>query len=376
MRTTNASTEKPVIQDLSKYLRYMFNSNEVFLTGRGATAIYVALKAIGKPDSYVAVPSFTCPSIPQAVLAAGMKPLFLNIRLEDFNLDASEIDFLPSNVSALIAPHMFGHPLEIEEIKHKCNKRNILLIEDIAQAFGEQINNRLLGTFGDVTIISFHQSKIISGRGGGALLVNSEKIDAENIKAEINKLPPMNNDFHFISRMITSKVNSLLNECRKGTKDTSKNIGKIYSENLDLIAFSNNPDDEAFNLAGVLSVEKNLQARKERAEKYRKLIEHPLIIHPSLISGTPLFRYSILIYGEDGARFCRLLTERLRINGIHASNLYFPAHLIFHDGMGRRLKNVEWVSERIINLWLDEIAGDGYIQKTADLILDFMEIGS
>jgi len=368
--------QKSVFQGLRECLISKFDSRDAFLTGRGASAIYAALKAIEKPESYVAIPSLTCPSIPSAVIAAEMKPLFLNVRLDDFNLDPSEIDFLPSNVAALIAPHMFGHPLEIEEIQRKCERRGILLIEDIAQSFGEKINGKIMGSFGDLTVISFHPSKIVPGRGGGALLINADKSDLhEKIKAEIKKLPAIPNDFLFISRMMTSRVNTLLNESRTGKKDARKNIGRVYAENLDLIPYAHNADDELFNLAGVMSVDKHLDMRKTRADKYRKLIEHPMIIHPNLKTGSPLFRYSILIYGEDGSRQCRLLTDRLRANGIHASNLYYPTHLIFPDGTGRKLKNAEWVSERIINLWLDDIAGDAYIQKTADLIIDFMNIG-
>jgi len=353
---------------LRDYLKSAFRAHHVFLTGRGASAIHTILKAVCGPGSRVAIPSIICPSVPQAIIASGCQPVYLDIRLEDFNLDPGEMDILPGDVSAVIAPHMFGHPLRIEEIKRKCSERNILLIEDIAQSAGVKYRNKLLGCFGDVAIMSFHQSKISGGLGGGALIINRSAAHlAEKIHKTIEELPTVPVDFQIRSRGISARVNSLLEGARNGLGGENE-IRRIYLDNLDLIPQREKPENEPGNLESFISLEKEIVKRKTRSLKYRDLIKFPYVRHPELDDGEPVFRYSIIIDGNGGPDLAKQLTNQLRASGIHASNLYYPAHRIFPDGSGRALPKSSWVSDRIINLWLDDCATDSYIQKTAEII--------
>ncbi|MFH1515790.1 MAG: DegT/DnrJ/EryC1/StrS family aminotransferase, partial [bacterium] len=132
--------------NLKESLKNRLGAGEVFLTGRGASAIYASLRAIGKPGSYVALPSHICPSVPSAVIHAGYQPWFVDIDMKNFNLNCSFLNSAPGNTVAIIAPHIYGHPLDMDELVDFKNERGIILIEDIAQAAGESVNGRLLGT--------------------------------------------------------------------------------------------------------------------------------------------------------------------------------------------------------------------------------------
>ena len=70
--------------------------------------------------------------------------------------------------------HTFGHPVEIDKIKKICKKFNIILIEDAAEAFGSFYKKKSIGTFGDLSILSFNGNKIITTGGGGAILTNNK----------------------------------------------------------------------------------------------------------------------------------------------------------------------------------------------------------
>ena len=71
--------------------------------------------------------------------------------------------------------HTFGHPCEIKEISDICKEYKLALIEDTAEALGSYYENKHLGTFGDVGILSFNGNKIITSGSGGAIITNSKK---------------------------------------------------------------------------------------------------------------------------------------------------------------------------------------------------------
>jgi dTDP-4-amino-4,6-dideoxygalactose transaminase len=139
----------------------------------------------------VIVPAYICPSVVQAIEAAGLEPVPAAIGA-DLNLTpAGLLAALGPNTLAVVAPHMFGCPCPIDEIERICREAGVFLVDDAAQVVGEACGERLLGTFGDVGLISFAQSKaIVTGvRGsGGVLLVNNPALD-EDARAACARLP-------------------------------------------------------------------------------------------------------------------------------------------------------------------------------------------
>jgi dTDP-4-amino-4,6-dideoxygalactose transaminase len=354
--------------DLSDMLKARFDARQVCLAGRGASAIYAVCRVIGYPGSKIAIPSHICPSVPQAVIRAGKRPWFLDIDPDDFNIDPRGLSNIPKDTAAIIAPHIYGHPLKIKEILEFCRNRGVVLIEDIAQAAGATIDGREVGTFGDFAVMSFHPSKLIPGRGGGALIASRRMGEySSRIKSEFDQLPESEPDYTVRSSQLTADVNRLLNLTRDGDA-REKEIARLYMQNLDLIVQRKRNDTEIPNIVAMSALKENLKTRSERSNLYKELIKSKRIKHPSLACGSPLFRYSIVIDGNDGPALRKKITENLRAFGIHASNLYYPAHLIFPDDTNAKLPHSEYVADRIINLWLDDSASEQYIQKTAEII--------
>lgn len=137
----------------------------------GRFGIYHILKSIdinSLKNHYVMIPVYACSSIPFAVRKAGFVPVYYDITPEDLNGDIESIIELHSqtNSSILILPSLYGNPADLETVQNFCQKENIYLIDDAAQAFGTFINNKMVGTFGNAGLFSFSSGKPTLGHMG------------------------------------------------------------------------------------------------------------------------------------------------------------------------------------------------------------------
>ena len=160
--------------ELTDYL----GTKQTFSFNSGRSALYVALKALNlEPGARVLVPAFTCPIVFEVVLRLGLKPVFVDVNLETFNVDPALIpNAVTSKTKALIVVHLFGRPCEMDEIMEIANGRNLYVIENAAQSLGSEYKNEKVGTFGDVAVFSFGPGKSVTAGEGGALTINNEEL--------------------------------------------------------------------------------------------------------------------------------------------------------------------------------------------------------
>lgn len=166
------------VGQLAERLKLLYAPSDVHLLNYAHHGIAMALSWFmrqrpGRQE--VILPAYICPSVPQTVRAAGLTVRLVPVG-DDLNLTVMAVrDAINPATLAVIAPHMYGCPAPIEALEALCRDEGVFLIDDAAQVVGERAGGRLLGTFGDVGVISFAQSKaIVTGiRGsGGVLLVN------------------------------------------------------------------------------------------------------------------------------------------------------------------------------------------------------------
>ncbi len=169
---------------LQQRLALMYAPSAVHLVNYGHHAIEIALNAFKRqrPERVeVIVPAYICPSVVQAVAACGLRVRSVDVQTDLNMAPAAVRAALNADTLAVIAPHMYGCPARMGDIEALCDSAQVFLIDDAAQVVGVQQDGRLLGTFGDVGVISFAQSKtIVTGiRGsGGVLLVNRPALAA------------------------------------------------------------------------------------------------------------------------------------------------------------------------------------------------------
>lgn|GEM_PF-3855923 len=183
---TGKLIEGPQISRLCEEIRRKTAMRYVFGFDSGQTAIYAVLKAWGAgPGDRVIMPSYCCETVAKAIVHTGARPLFCDIG-EDYNPDTAHIlELLNPSVKAVIFPHLFGNPGDIDKLEQDLEERgirkSILLVDDAAQSFGARLNGRPVGTFGDAGIISFGPGKTMTATGGGLLLTNHSSL-AESVR--------------------------------------------------------------------------------------------------------------------------------------------------------------------------------------------------
>ncbi|ADM28003.1 Glutamine--scyllo-inositol transaminase [Ignisphaera aggregans DSM 17230] len=149
----------------------------------GTVALMLALKAlgIGQGDE-VLVPDYTFIATATAPLMVGAIPKFVDVDVNTFNIDIEDLkNKISDRTKAVIVVHLFGHPANIKAVKEVIGDKNIMLIEDAAQAHGAEAWGQKVGSFGDAAIFSFYATKNIT-TGEGGMVVSDKKEVIEKVK--------------------------------------------------------------------------------------------------------------------------------------------------------------------------------------------------
>jgi dTDP-4-amino-4,6-dideoxygalactose transaminase len=169
------------------FLENLFSCPKVLLTPSCTAALAMAAMLCDlKPDDEVLLPSFTFVSTANAFLLRRAKLVFVDIREDTCNIDESLLEQHLSPRSRVICPvHYAGVGCEMDVITQIARKKNLLIVEDAAQAISSFYNGKPLGTLGNLAALSFHETKnIISGEGGALLINDSSLIERAEIAWE------------------------------------------------------------------------------------------------------------------------------------------------------------------------------------------------
>lgn len=146
----------------------------------GTAALHLGLKSLRLNDGDTVLAStFTFIASVNPIIYERLEPIFIDSD-ESWNLSPEllekAIKSAPKKPKALILTHLYGQPAKIDEILKICNKYEIALIEDAAEALGARFNDKAIGSFGIFGAYSFNGNKIITCGGGGMLVSNDEKL--------------------------------------------------------------------------------------------------------------------------------------------------------------------------------------------------------
>jgi dTDP-4-amino-4,6-dideoxygalactose transaminase len=160
-------------------MRPLLGGRDVLPVNYGRTALDLAFGVFREkmPErTEVIVPAYICPAVVDRVRAHGLIPIAVDVT-DDLNIDPDRAAAaISSRTLAVVAAHMYGCPAAIGDLEQLCAGRGVFLVDDAAQVVGVEAGGRPLGTFGDVGLISFSQSKTIvcgSLNAGGLLIVNN-----------------------------------------------------------------------------------------------------------------------------------------------------------------------------------------------------------
>ena len=174
----------PFTAACSRWLEQRTGTRKALLTHSCTAALDIAAILAGVvPGDEVIMPSYTFVSTANAFVLRGGVPVFVDIRADTLNLDASLIESaITPRTRAIVPVHYAGVACEMDAILEIARRRGLLVIEDAAQGLMSDYRGRALGALGALGALSFHETKNVISGEGGALLVNDERLIA---RAEI-----------------------------------------------------------------------------------------------------------------------------------------------------------------------------------------------
>jgi len=144
----------------------------------GTSALHTLLLAYDIRSFEVIVPSFTFIATANSVLMAGGKAIFAEVETDSFGLDANDVnERITDKTKAIMPVHVGGQPcMQIKELMEIAEDKNLLLLEDAAEALGSFDKNGKAGNYGDAAMFSFCQNKVITTGEGGLIVLDDKEI--------------------------------------------------------------------------------------------------------------------------------------------------------------------------------------------------------
>ena len=316
----------PDLVDLRRQLLDYFSVPDIVLCGSGSLALELALRVCDlQAGDEVIIPSFCCSAVVAPISAMGATPVLADVGGE-LNLTIDAVDAVCTRrTRVVIVPHLFGNPADIEAIAELGNAKNLVVIDDAAQALGATIDGQPLGSFGDMGIVSFGAEKICFGLGGGVLISHSRGVlDAAR---EIPLAPPSG------SRMLQGLASTQLRRrWRRWTLPAQVLLAQAKNPAAPPLPYrtesmANLQAALAGNLLSALS--ENLAARRARVGAYHEFLGDcdglELISHRS--GSACLTQVIRLLPGRTGDRATALIAA-LGAAGIEVQGSYMPIHLL------------------------------------------------
>ncbi len=317
--TNNGPFHKKLESELSEFLGVPYIS----LFTNGTLALVTALQVLGISGEVITTPySFVATS--HSLLWNNIKPVFVDIESQFCNLDPEKIEHvITPETTAILPVHVYGNPCKVERIDEIAKKYGLKVIYDAAHAFGVNYNGQSICNYGDISILSFHATKVFNTMEGGAIICH----DADT-KKQIDFLK--NFGFAGETTIMACGINSKMNEMQA-----------------------------AFGLLQLKNHNANNEKRRNIDQLYKqKLKEVNGISFLAEPENTTLnYSYFPIFVDEKKYGISRdMLYEKLKENGIYGRRYFYPLisefqmYKIYDSANPAKLVNASAVSQKVICL--------------------------
>lgn len=170
--TNNGPIHAEFEQALCDYL----GVKHICLFANGTLALMIALKALNLQGEIITTP-FTSVATAQSIYWNNLKPVFADINETDFNINISAVEqAITPETSAILPVHVFGNPCDVSRINQLAEKYHLKVLYDAAHCFGVELNGESVCNFGDLSVLSFHATKVFNCFEGGAIICHDERM--------------------------------------------------------------------------------------------------------------------------------------------------------------------------------------------------------
>ena len=164
----------PLVEKLEKRLAEYLGVKNIILVANGTAALEIAYRALDLKGYAITTP-FSFVATTSSLVTNGLKPLFADIDPQTLDMDPDNVsDLITSNTSAIIPVHVFGNACDVEAIDKIAQKHNLKVVYDAAHAFGVKYKGESILSYGDISTLSFHATKLFHTIEGGALIINDD----------------------------------------------------------------------------------------------------------------------------------------------------------------------------------------------------------
>ena len=304
-------------------LKQYLGTPNISLFSNGHLALEYAIEAFQLSGEIITTP-FTFASTTHAIVRKGLTPVFADINFDDYTIQTDSIErLITDKTSAIIPVHVYGNVCNVNEIERIAKKYNLKVIYDAAHAFGIKVNNQGIANFGDVSMFSFHATKVFHTIEGGAL---------------------------------TYRDTSL-----KNILDMAKNFGITGPENVEYVGGNAkmNEFQAAMGLCNLRHINDEIDKRKEIHERYiENLIGIEGIKLPYIQKGiaSNYAYFPVLFNGNKISR--DEVYQELQKHNIYSRKYFYPLTNNFQCYQSNLTSNctpnhtpiAQYISERILTL--------------------------
>ena len=193
----------PAIHEFEHRFAEIHGTQHAISASFGRMAFDYILRALSLPgNSEVIFPALTFWVVPEIARQAGLKPVFVDVDPNTFNIDPTKIEAaITEQTRAIVPTHLFGQPCAMDEVLRIAEKHQLIVIEDCAQAAGSSYRGRRVGTFGHASFFSFQLLKGINTYGGGMAMMDDVTIAAK-VRAQA-EAEPLQSTSELIRRFAT-----------------------------------------------------------------------------------------------------------------------------------------------------------------------------
>lgn len=355
----------------SQKLRDLTGRQHIVLAGRAAVGIWSLLRVLGFQDRWVLIPANTCYIVLWAVLHSGSKPFLVDIDPQTGNITPDTLAAaLPYQPAALIPCHMYGLSAPIADLYAWARDHAIFVIEDAALAVGAQANGQPAGSWGDASIFSFGQGKLVDNDIGGAVLTGDQRLAAE-VEQLLAGLPTWDN--HLAD--LTDQWNQIYWALHQYEAENPR-ILELYPPLFEmfrgLISYRSS-DASWLGLPEALqNLTANLQHRAQMAALYDRMLPDIPAQTLDRPAGSVLWRYPLCIPVEHRNGLLRHLWQ----NNLTEVTRWYPSLRYMRAALAPHLPpqdtpHADWLGASIINLPVH--TGRAVVKRTISTIRQYFD---
>jgi len=278
----------PLVCELEQKLAEYLQANYFLFLSNGTIALQIAIKALELKGEIITTP-FSYVATTSSIAWENCIPVFADIHPKQLTIDPAAIESkITERTTGIIATHVYGNACDVDAIEKIASKYNLKVIYDAAHAFGSRYNNKSLVSFGDVSTLSFHATKLFHTIEGGAVITPHKEV--------YNRMAYLRNFGH-------------------NGPEAFHGIG-VNGKNSEFHA--------AMGLCNLRFTDDVIAKRKSDFARYKeKLAELPLEFPEYLLNSEPNFSYVPIIFNEEQTLL--RVVDALKKNDVTPRRYFYPS---------------------------------------------------